>query len=125
MRAPPRGFTLLEVLVALIVISMFLGLLLPGAQMSAQRMQYAMLRSRASLLAKSQLETLYASHSVSPGVTTGNDEDLVWEVTVSNGNETTAQGTGFVLRDIRVKVMMLHETEPLMDVSAKRIYAAQ
>ncbi len=79
----PSGFTLLEVLVAFVILAMSLGAILQifgnGARGIAASREYA----DAVLLARTLIDDLAAEAQIEPGTRTGVKEPFQWEVTIS------------------------------------------
>lgn len=122
-----RGYTLLEVLVALIVASLFLTIMSPAGLAAFRRIDFDAKKDRALFLAKSRLEWLSSHPSVSAGTTSGKDGNLIWEITVSDiHNSAPASGRiGMVLRRFSVRVRDSQSADPLVVASTQRMYMSQ
>ncbi len=83
MKPRSRGFTLLEVLVAFVVLAMTMGACLQifgtGLRGAASAREYA----EASFIARSILEEVGRAGPVAFGVESGRDRDYTWELEVS------------------------------------------
>lgn len=121
------GFTLLEVLVALVVTSIFLTLLLPISVSSVRRAEFSAIKNRAWFLAKSQLEDSSACKNTAIGLTKGREASLSWERAVDNGGgiRDTSVASGISLRTVRVRVSEGDDPSPLADISIQRLCIAQ
>lgn len=95
------GFTLMEVLVALVATSLILGIVMEGALLARQREQAAEERREAVLLAGHLVAEARAA-AFAPAIRAGREGGLAWEVRES---AATADPRGrFVLAGIGVEV---------------------
>ena len=79
-----RGFTLLEILVAFVVLAMVGGALLQLFQGGLRNIDSSAHVSHAALLAKSKLTELSASSGLSPGLRSGRfDDTYSWQLELS------------------------------------------
>lgn len=77
------GFTLIEILVALILFALVGGLLLQTIQQGLHSVASAQQRARAAMLAQSQLEALSAFDDLVPTVIQGREQDgAEWRIQV-------------------------------------------
>lgn len=83
--ASQSGFTLLEVLVAFVILAMMLGVILSLSSLSLDTTSRAALRQQALILAQSQLARALAEVELVPGRRSGTfqDERFEWELEVS------------------------------------------
>lgn len=77
---PPNGFTLVEVLVALVVTSLLLGVVMNGTIKAAQRETRSAEKRAALLLAREELAQA-ATRPSAPGITRGTEGELDWQLT--------------------------------------------
>lgn len=79
-----RGFTLLEVLVAFVILSMMLGVILSLGSLSLESTSRAAQRQQALILAQSQLAVVLADAELVPGRRSGQfeDERFEWELEI-------------------------------------------
>lgn len=115
-----RGYTLLEVLVALIATSLFLTTMLPATLASLKRIEVSSKKDRALWLAIAKIEALSARPDVPVGTMSGKTGDLSWEVIVTDAGKATGAPAGVSLRKLNVRVTTDQNT--LAAVSAQRIY---
>lgn len=111
MRGAEEGFTLIEVIVALVVVSLTLTLIMRGALDAKTRRMRAEDRDKAILLASS----LIAEQRIRPAganVRTGTAHGITWEVRES---ELARDPRGFFVFD-RIEVV-------LVDLQGKPLYA--
>ena len=123
-----RGYTLLEVLVALITVSLFLTIMLPATLASLKRIELSSKKDRALFLAKSKIEWLSTLPGVDVGTAKGETDGLLWEVTVtdlSNISPAIGANIGVSLRGLNVRVMEGKSASPLAVVSAQRLYVSR
>jgi len=118
-----RGYTLLEVLVALIATSLFLTTMLPATLASLKRLEFSSKKDRALWLAIARIEALSARPDVPIGTTSGKTGDLSWEVIVADVAKVTGAPVGVSLRELKVSVTADQDT--LAVVTAQRIYPAR
>lgn len=91
-RAVQAGMIMLEMLVALVVTGMLLGVMLPAMTYSSERLALVEMQARARGLAAVQLERLLLVRGDESVVGEGRDGDLRWKVTeteVRTGGVTT------------------------------------
>lgn len=118
------GFTLLEVLVALIVVALCTTALLPPTVASARRADLALQQNRAMILARSQLDAFAAHPSTLIGVVGGNEGGLEWKIVASDPNSQRAwreDDFGVALRTLRITVVAMNDQVSLVDVSVTRL----
>ncbi len=85
MKAPARarGFTLVEVLVALVILGLALGVLLRAFSLGLRNADAARAWTEATLYAESKLAEIEAGEGLSPGVQSGRfDERFRWRAQV-------------------------------------------
>lgn len=78
-----KGFTLVEILIALLILAIgIVGLfnIFPSAWNS---FAYSRKLSQVALLAEQKLEALNSAQDVVPGVTTGEEGEYAWRLTIS------------------------------------------
>lgn len=119
-RARRRGYTLVEVLVALIATSLFLTTVLPATLASLRRLEFSSKKDRALWLAIARIEALSARPDVPIGTTGGKTGDLSWEVIVTDAAKVTGAPAGVSLRELKVRVT--EDQDTLAVVTAQRIY---
>lgn len=95
------GFTLIEVLVAMVVTSLLLVLVMNGAVSARERGTRDQVRARAVMLARSLLEDA-ASRPFEPGQRSGDQATLHWSL-VETASATDPRGQ-LVLSETRVTV---------------------
>lgn len=80
-----QGFTLLEVLVAFVILAMMLGVIMNLNSLALNTTARASDREQALLLAQSQLDRVLASRELKPGTQSGrfDDDRFQWELQVS------------------------------------------
>jgi prepilin-type N-terminal cleavage/methylation domain-containing protein len=99
--ARPNGFTLVEVLVALVATSMLLAIVMNGALMAKERGNRAAERREAALLAR-HLITRATAAPFAQGMRRGSEGDLSWEV-IESVSAADPRGR-FLLADLSVAV---------------------
>lgn len=75
----PNGFTLVEVLVALVVTALLLGIVVSGATQAAKREKHSAHKREALLIARERLASASA-RPFQPGLTRGTAGKLAWEI---------------------------------------------
>lgn len=120
-----EGYTLLEVLVALIVTSLFLTMMMPATLGALKRTELDAKKDKALVLARSRMEWLAALPAVVTGVTQGNEGDLQWEITVTDmhvNRMADSDTSGLALKALKVRVMEPGNGPVLAAISAQRLY---
>lgn len=117
------AFTLLEVLVALVVSTLFLTMLLPVSHFSLRRIEHAADKSRALWLAKSRLEEISLQMKDADGPRKGQEGGLKWEIDVRDlPPETANDPPEILLREWRIRVIDDRSAGPLVELAMQRIY---
>lgn len=126
--ASAHGFTLIEVLVALALTSLFLVLLLPISVSTLRRAEFSASKNRAWLLAKSQLANNAVCARPATGLIKGREAALAWQLAISDGGSQTGNvgnpGSAVSLRTVRMTVTEGGAGAPLVDVSVQRLCLA-
>ena len=117
-----RGFSLLEVVVALAVAALFLGALLPAVQQASSRMQQASRQQAATRVAANALSHFAGFDAQLPLPAQGVEAGLRWEV-ASRGVQA-ADTPGARLLDLRITVRDPNTAELLVDMEARRLVFA-
>ncbi|AKJ29726.1 prepilin-type N-terminal cleavage/methylation domain-containing protein [Caldimonas brevitalea] len=99
-----RGFSLLEVLVALAICALMLAALLPASVAAVERLEHASEQGRSLRLARSILERHAAAARIAEGASQGRQGGLNWKVQVERLQPQSEQANLLVLRRIRVDV---------------------
>ncbi len=124
-RTLEHGFTLVEVLIAMAVTSMFLVLLLPVSVSSLRRAEFSAHKNRAWLLVQSQLAGVAVCRGPASGLITGAEAPLSWELRVGDGDKQARNpansGSAVSLRTARVTVRDIGAGPPLVDMSVQRV----
>lgn len=129
-RARPyqRGFTLLEVIVALVVTSLFLVMLMPAMLGGLNRVELDARKTRALHLARSKMEWVSSYPGIDPGATQGIEGEFAWEIMVDDikvNKHEVSNGPGFTLRELTVRVMESRGRSALAEISAQRVYVSR
>lgn len=117
MKGAEQGFTLIEVIVALVVVSLTLTLIMSGALDAKARRLRAQDRDKAILLASS----LIAAQRIKPAgvnVQTGTTNGIAWEVRES---ELARDPRGFYVFDRIEVVLSDRHGEPLYAVATRKL----
>lgn len=87
-----RGFSLLEVIAAIMLLAIAFTALMKVAGASAHLSQNASAHSEAALYARSLLDTAFTNEAIQPGSSSGKfDQRFRWQLTVSAWNPPAAQ----------------------------------
>lgn len=118
------AFTLLEVLVALMVTTLFLVTLSPVSYFALGRVSHATDKTRALFLARSKLEEASLQLKDSVGSRKGLEGGLTWELDVHDlhSSENDDASAGVLLREWRIRVIHERSAGPLADLAMQRIY---
>lgn len=117
------GFTLIEVLVALAISVMFVGIGLPAVSDSLSRQSDARLRISAIGLARSKIDQFTAITGRDNLPRSGTTNDLHWQVSVSEVTPTPRSGatTSLMMEQVFVEVLRDQGATPLISLSAFRL----
>ncbi len=77
-----RGFSLIEILVALAILGMGIVVLFNIFPSAWQSFAYSRILNRIGLLAQQKLEEVRSVSQVTPGTSTGTDKDLSWTLLI-------------------------------------------
>ncbi len=122
-----RGFSLLEILVALVVVTLFCSAMLPAMIISLERMETNAHRATALLIARSQLEKhAVIAHDIE-GHFEGREGAFTWVAVIDQQKsqpEHFTWTTPFTLR--RVHIEVFHEpAPPLASLTVYRVGRVQ
>lgn len=110
-----NGFTLVEVLVALVVTAFLVTILMDGAVSSKTRQTNLALQTDAMIVAASKIESLRDLQGVQPSVS-GNDGNLVWNLAE---NEIGRDPRG-VYALVEARITVGPEKSPMLVTRKKR-----
>lgn len=120
-----RGFTLMEVLVAFVVMTLSLGVILNILSLAMRTTRSADLQQQALLLAESAFAQLQADPALAPGRYHGaSDTPLVWQAEVTEWNfPDQDQAISYALNPLYLTVSILREKDdtPLLTLSALKL----
>lgn len=105
--APIAGFTILEVLVAFVVLALALGALLQVFSGGLREAQLADEYARASQVAQSRLALVTAAEKIEEGSSAGTDDGFAWQVAVTPYDERVESPEGDPSRDYNLRVRLL------------------
>lgn len=117
------GFTLLETLIALAVVALFFGALLPPMVMNLERVEADAMRAEALLVASNQLEAHVVIAADTEGRFEGSEGVLSWRATVEQAGaaaRTADAVTPYALRRVRVDVFA-RARAPLVSLETYRV----
>ena len=117
------GFSLLETLIALAVVALFFGVLLPPIMTNLERIEADALRAEALLVAANQLEAHTVIAADAEGRFEGSEGALTWRATVEQaGTAARAVDTvkPYALRRVQVDVFAQGRV-PLVSLETYRI----
>lgn len=110
-RAANRGFTLLEVLVAFVILALVLGALFQSFNSSLSAAHLGDRYSRALIIAQSKLAALEAEYMLAEGVTTGTDDGTFhWRITITPYTDDLLQEISAPVEPMAVDVTVFWET---------------
>ena len=118
-----RGFSLIEVLIALAVSAMAFGIGLPAINATLLRQDELVQRAAALSLAQSRLEAFGAWQGAGTPASAGEGGGLRWRVLVGEVSREGAHGavSGPHLERIRVDVYRDAADQPLVSLSGQRL----
>lgn len=114
---PGNGFTLVEVLVALVVTSLLLGIVMSGATEAAKREKRAGEKQEAILLARHLLASA-AARAAMPGRTGGTEGKLAW--TLEESLILTGPARRHALAGLAVTIRNAHG-EKLLEAETRKL----
>lgn len=114
MRAAPRGFTLLEVLIAFVIAALALGVLFEGAAGGLRSVRSAGAYEQAVARAKSHMAVIGHGQALSPGAASGDDgSGFKWRTRIAQAaaarksppeDNPGAPAVAFALYDVAVSI---------------------
>ncbi len=116
-----RGFTLIEAIVALMIVGMFVSVLLPSILSTLDRQEDQVLRARALILATAKMAEYQLIAETEEGVFHGADSGLNWtsEIRRASPDRTGQRQVFLVLRHIQVQVLL--DDELLVSLEVQKV----
>lgn len=125
--AHEKGFSLLEVLVAFVILAIFLGALLPALGTGLRAERQGEQRLQAAALGEQRLASIGRDRPLLPGTRTGTSQGFHWREEVEPFVDSPA-GTGATdarLRAYRVEVEIAWGSDPAERISLTTLRLAQ
>ena len=112
-RSSQRGFSLLEVIAAIMLLAIAFTALMKVAGASIRLTQNATAHSEAAMWARSLLDSAFVAEPITPGTTSGRfDRQFRWQLKVTPWNQTAAPGAPMQLYQLDLEVMWGAATHP-------------
>lgn len=121
-RTCKSGFTLLEVLIALTILAVSVGVLFTSFSVTASGTQVAHRDMGAASLAQSLLARIGADIPIRPGKLTGSAGDLNWEIDIAPyGGQADTSGSLLAAFEVALRISRMGESADALTLKTLRL----